>query len=90
MQTPEQIWSNEGKKCSGTIVSPYWVATSESCCDGAKLATFTLSDWRDTATGSETTAQSSVSMSDVYGNPPMGRKRRTTFDETKIPFRGQR
>lgn len=90
MQTAEQIWTNEGKKCSGTIVSPYWIATSESCCENSKLATITLSDWRVETTGSQSTGSTSTHMCGNCG-PYAGRKRRSTdtTTETTNPMYGE-
>ena len=43
----------KGSKCSGTIVSEHWVATSESCCEGAVQAIMDFDDDRDTDEGDD-------------------------------------
>ena len=62
MQTEDQVETAQGKQCSGTIISEHWVATSESCCDGAEQAILDFSDDRTGDGGSGSTSSSTVSM----------------------------
>ena len=75
MQTAEQVQTSEGKQCTATIVSPYWIATSESCCENAVGGVLDFDDWRGTGeSGSGTTGGPS------YNFPASkfaGRKRRS-------------
>ena len=38
MQTEVQKNSLEGQQCTGTIISPFWVATSEACCEDSRMS----------------------------------------------------
>ena len=38
MQTEAQKNSSEGQQCSGTILSPFWIATSETCCEDSRMS----------------------------------------------------
>ena len=76
MQTEDQIETAEGNQCSGTIISEHWVATSESCCDGAEQAILDFSDDRTGSGGNGGTSSSTVSMPCIPPACFAGRKRR--------------
>ena len=57
MQTRAQLQSSEGKHCTATIISPYWVATSESCCKDAHMAVLDFDDWRTGDDGNGSTGR---------------------------------
>lgn len=73
MQKQEHVNTAEGKQCTATIISPYWIATSESCCDGAVKGILEFDDWRTGNGGNGSTAGPSYN---VPGRDA-GRKRRT-------------
>ena len=73
MQTAEQIQTSEGKHCTATIISPYWIATSESCCENAVGGILDFDDWRTGDDGNGSTSGPSYSVPSV----PAGRKRRS-------------
>ena len=75
MQSKDQMESSEGNHCTATIISPYWVATSESCCEGAHIAVLEFDDWRDGIGGSKVTRSSSKVIPPKKG--VKGRKRRS-------------
>ena len=77
MQTKDQVGTSQGSQCSGTIISEHWVATSESCCDGAEQAILDFSDDRTGSTGNKSRASSTVAMPCLPQNGCFaGRKRR--------------
>ena len=88
MQSESQMQSSEGKHCTGTIINPFWVATSMSCCDGAMWGVLEFDDWRTGNQGTGTTTQSSTNVGNGYKAAgrrrrsigPFGRKRRSTDD----------
>ena len=69
-----QVNTAEGKQCTATIISPYWIATSESCCDGAVKGILEFDDWRTGSGGSGGTAGPSYNVPATRG---LGRRRRT-------------
>ena len=73
MQKQEHVNTAEGKQCTATIISPYWIATSESCCDGAVKGILEFDDWRTGTDGNKSMAPPSYSVPSFSG----GRKRRT-------------
>ena len=75
LQTAEQLETSEGQQCTATLVSPYWIATSESCCENAVGGVLDFDDWRgDGDGGTGGTGSSSVNVPAQYA---AGRKRRS-------------
>ena len=75
MQTKEQRYTSEGKRCTGVIISDHWVATSEECCENVAGAILDFNDDRDGDGGSGSTASSSVNVP-CNGPCAAGRRKR--------------
>ena len=77
MQTEDQVNSAEGQQCTATIVSPYWIATSESCCDGAVKGILEFDDFRTGSSGNKSFGRSTVN---VPCRMNCGRRRRRSIE----------